>query len=167
MRTSISQTNLILGQPVLGSQFRDLRTVIHWLQTRKEINAGRIAVWGDSFADINANDGRFMVPLDAPDLPRYAEPCGSSLALFAHLFEDDVVQIHSNGGIRLDRIGQLQSPYLYLPHDAIIPSSGMIFWAEYQRMQFERHVDIWNCQRNKSRSSIGELVAKMVQKLYE
>jgi hypothetical protein len=31
-RTSISQTDLILGQPVLGSQLRDLPTVIRWLQ---------------------------------------------------------------------------------------------------------------------------------------
>ena len=49
-RASLSQSNLMLGQPVLGAQLRDLRTVISQLRTFDAIDAKRIAVWGDSFA---------------------------------------------------------------------------------------------------------------------
>ena len=41
VRASISQTELILGQTVMGSQLRDLRSVIRWLRARKDIDPGK------------------------------------------------------------------------------------------------------------------------------
>ncbi len=52
-RTSISQTNLILGQSVVGAQLRDLRSVLRWLQAHDRIDAKKLALWGDSFAKAN------------------------------------------------------------------------------------------------------------------
>src|SRR5262249_42218461 len=57
-RTTISQTNLILGQPVIALQLRDLRTVVRWLQARDGIDGKRVAVWGDSFVKPNAKDAK-------------------------------------------------------------------------------------------------------------
>jgi dienelactone hydrolase len=119
-RTSVSQANLILGQPVLGAQLRDLRTVTRWLAARDGIDGSRLAVWGDSFAKVNPPDAKLAVPLDA-DGPAISEPCGANLALLLGLFEDGVVAVHARGG--LDPAETFSgSAYLYVPHDAIVPS---------------------------------------------
>ncbi len=118
-RTSLSQTNLILGQPLLGSQLRDLRTVIRWLQARDGIDPERIAVWGDSFAKANAPDAKLAVPHDQ-EQPAIGEPGGANLALLAGLFEDDLVAIYANGGLAAGCL--FTSPYLHVPHDAIPPA---------------------------------------------
>ena len=120
-RTSISQTNLILGQTVIGSQLRDLRTVIRWLHARDGIDGTRLAVWGDSFAKRNDEDANLKVPLDAPDFPLIAEPGGEHLALFSALFEDAVKVIFTHGGMGSPLWPQ---PYLYVPHEAAIPGAA-------------------------------------------
>lgn len=125
-RTSVSQTNLILGQPVLGSQLRDLRTVTRWLQSRDAIDGKKCAVWGDSFAKVNAPDSRLAVPLDA-EMPAVSEPGGANLALLAALFEDVVAAAYARGG--LDPSDTVTgAPYLYLPHDAVVPGPVTV-WA--------------------------------------
>lgn len=45
-RTSISQTNLMLGEPALGSHLRDLRTVIRWLAARDGIDGKQARLVG-------------------------------------------------------------------------------------------------------------------------
>ncbi|HJZ59953.1 MAG TPA: hypothetical protein VKE74_33735 [Gemmataceae bacterium] len=125
-RTSISQTNLILGQPLLGSQLRDLRTVIRWLQARKDIDGKQLAVWGDSFAPTNPKDFNPAVPLDAPDLPNYAEPGAALLARLAAGFPDGVKLYCARGGL-FHEVESLASPYLYVPHDAIVPGARTLF----------------------------------------
>ncbi len=118
-RTSISQTNLMLGQPLLGSQLRDLRTVIRWLQAKDGIDPKRIAVWGDSFAKVNASDAKVAVPHDH-EQPAIGEPGGANLALLAGLFEGDLVAIYANGGLAAGAL--FTGPYLHLPHDAVPPA---------------------------------------------
>jgi hypothetical protein len=119
-RTSVSQTNLILGQPVLGAQLRDLRTAIRWLAARDGIDSKKLAVWGDSFAKVNAANTKLAVPLDL-DTPPVSEPGGANLALLAGLFEDDIVAVYARGG--LDSSKSIpSSAYLYIPHDAVIPA---------------------------------------------
>ena len=124
-RTSISQTNLILGQTVLGSQLRDLRTVIHWLRAHDGIDGTKLAVWGDSFAKRNAEEANLRVPLDAADFPLIAEPGGEHLALFAALYEDGVRLIYTRGGLG-GVLATLGGPYLYVPHEAIIPGNASL-----------------------------------------
>jgi cephalosporin-C deacetylase-like acetyl esterase len=121
-RTSISQTNLILGQTVMGSQLRDLRSVIRWLRARKDIDATKLAVWGDSFAKVNPQDAKLAVPLDAPELPAIAEPGGSLLAAFAGLFEGGATVLYARGGLA-SYAQMIESPYLYVPHDVVIPGA--------------------------------------------
>jgi len=120
-RTSISQTNLILGQPVLGSQLRDLRTVLRWVSTRDGIDGKKLGVWGDSFAKVNAPDTRLAVPSDH-EAPAVSEPGGANLAILTGLFEDGVRSVYARGG--LDPAETFSgSPYLYVPHDAVIPGA--------------------------------------------
>ncbi len=114
-RTSISQTNLILGKPILESQLRDLRTVIRWLKNRKEVDQQKLAVWGDSFSKVNARDAKLALPLDASDLPSIAEPLGATLAELAAGFEKGVSVIYSRGLVEYESV--FASPYLYYPHD--------------------------------------------------
>ncbi|HXD88995.1 MAG TPA: CocE/NonD family hydrolase [Urbifossiella sp.] len=118
-RTSISQTEMILGRTVLGNQLRDLRTVIRWLQTRPAFTGCRVAVWGDSFAPVNPPNVKVAVPLDAPDLPAIAEPGGAILAGLASLFEPSVSVVYTNGGFKSRTI--LDSPDIYVPHEAVVP----------------------------------------------
>ncbi|MBM3980032.1 MAG: hypothetical protein FJ304_07070 [Planctomycetes bacterium] len=114
-RTSVSQTNLILGQPVLGAQLRDLRTVIQWSKDRGVCSFA--GVWGDSFAKVNAKDANLKVPLDAGDFPALAEPGAYYLAALAQLFEGFNCACYTRGGMT----GLFDGPYLYAPHDAILP----------------------------------------------
>lgn len=118
-RTSVSQTSLILGQPVLGAQLRDLRTVIRWLRSRDGIDGKGLAVWGDSFAPVNGPGTRLAVPLDV-DGPAVSEPGGAALALLAGLFEDGVVAVYARGGLAPNE-SLTGGPYLYVPHDAVVP----------------------------------------------
>ena len=120
-RTSISQVNLILGQPVLGSQLRDLRTVIRWLASRDGIDGKKLALWGDSFARVNAPDTKLAVPLDV-ELPAVSEPGGANLALLAALFKEGVTTVYARGGLDSGETFS-GSPYLYVPHDAVIPGA--------------------------------------------
>jgi cephalosporin-C deacetylase-like acetyl esterase len=126
-RTSISQTNLILGQPLLGSQLRDLRAVVRWLQERTDLDGNRLAVWGDSFAPPNPPETDLAVPLDAPELPRYAEPGAARLAHLAGLFEDGIRAVEVRGSVGGGF--PFASPYVYVPHDAVVP--GQLVAADF------------------------------------
>jgi cephalosporin-C deacetylase-like acetyl esterase len=119
-RTSVSQTNLILGQPVIGAQLRDLRTVIRWLQNRKEIDKQKLAVWGVGFGSLNGRNTKLAVPLDAPDVPHISEPGGPLLALLAAVYEDGIRLVYTNAGLANYSL-LLNQAYIYVPHDAVVP----------------------------------------------
>ena len=119
-RTSIAQSSLILGQSVIGLQLRDLRTVIRWLGTRSEINGKSVAMWGDSFAATNPVGKELAVPLDAGDYPAIAEPSGSTLTELATMFEPTVKATYSRGGLSSPR-SLLDSPYVYVPFESVVP----------------------------------------------
>ena len=119
-RTSISQTNLILGQPVLGAQLRDLRTVIRWLKARKDIDATNVALWGDSFAPTNSHEAKIAVPLDAAHSLTFSEPNGGALAGLAGAFETGIAGVHTRRELR-DVWSLFESKYIYCPHEAVVP----------------------------------------------
>jgi hypothetical protein len=173
-RTSISQTELILGRTVLGNQLRDLRTVIRWLQTRDGIDGKKLVVWGDSFVEPNNLNrlgfSEIRVPLDAPDLPAIAEPGAAQLALFAALYEDAVKVVFTHGGLHSHR-EILPGAYLYVPHDAVIPGAASLWWFIPQGEAlgtpwvYGRAVDAWNqIGRNWSWARPDQPVAKGVIK---
>ena len=120
--TSLSQAEWLLGQTLLGGRLRDLRSVIRHLKTRPELDAARIALWGDSLAPANAPERELRVPLDLAGAIPHAEPLGGLAAVFAALYDD---------GVRAILIGQglasyeslLESPFCYVPHDAVVPGA--------------------------------------------
>lgn len=120
--TSLSASEQMLGQTLLGSRLRDLRSVLHYLRNRPELDAGRVALWGDSFARVNPPDRNLQVPWDAEPLPDQSEPLGGLLAILAALFEEPVKAVYAQGGLAGYQ-SVLQSPFLYLPHDALVPGA--------------------------------------------
>jgi dienelactone hydrolase len=120
--TTISSTELMLGQTLVGSRLRDLRSVLRYLRNRSDLDAGRIALWGDSLAPANAEGQRLDVPLDADKFPNQAEPLGGLLALFGALYEPEIKAIYAQGGL-FSYQELLHSYFCYLPHDAVVPGA--------------------------------------------
>ncbi len=118
--TSLSASAWMLGQTMLGWRLKDLRSVCRWLQKRDDLDATHLVLWGESFAPVNDPHREFAVPWDADDLPQQSEPGGALLALLGGLFEDHVRGVYGRGGLVSYR-SLLNSPYLYVPHDAIVP----------------------------------------------
>ena len=117
--TSLSASEWMLGQTLLGGQLRDLCAVLEYLRTRDELDLKRLALWGDSLSQANPAEQNMAVPLDA-ELPRQAEPLGGLLALLGGLFEDEVRAVYVQGGLTGYRT-VLDSRYCYVPHDALVP----------------------------------------------
>jgi dienelactone hydrolase len=120
--TTLSATEALLGQTLLGSRLRDVRTVLRHLRGRDNLDARRLALWGDSFAPTNPRDRNVAVPMEVDPFPDFAEPLGGLLALFGALFEDDIRAVHVRGGLAsYDSL--LHSPFCYVPHDALVPGA--------------------------------------------
>ena len=118
--TSLSSGELMLGGTTVGARLRDLRSVLHYLRTRRDLDARRLAVWGDSFAPSNAPERDLKLPLGIRDEAASSEPLGSLLALLLGLYEEDVRGVYARGGL-VGFQSALSSPFLYLPHDVMIP----------------------------------------------
>jgi cephalosporin-C deacetylase-like acetyl esterase len=120
--TSYSSTELMLDRTLLGGRLRDLQAVLKYVRERKDVDAGRIALWGDSFAAANPADRRLDVPFDANPFPAIAEPLGGLLALFGALDEPDIRAVYVCSGLSGYQ-SVLQSPYCYIPHDVVVPGA--------------------------------------------
>jgi hypothetical protein len=119
--TGLASTRLMLGGTLLGERLRDLRSVLRYLRGRRDLDAGRLAVWGDSFSPPNPEDRETAVPWDADPLPSQSEPLGGLLALLGGLFED-VQVVCARGGL-LGYASLLESPFVFVPYDAIVPGA--------------------------------------------
>jgi len=120
--TTLSQAELMLGRTLLGEQLGDLRAVLRYLRGRNDIDAARLALWGDSFAPANAAGTLLEVPMDADKSPAISEPMGETLVLLGMLFEEDVRAGYASGGLA-GFASCLQSPFCYFPHDAVVPGA--------------------------------------------
>ncbi|HYT94936.1 MAG TPA: acetylxylan esterase [Gemmataceae bacterium] len=120
--TSLSASEWMLGQTLLGARLRDLRLVLGKLRTHPNLDAAQIALWGDSFAPVNADGQNLEVPWDAAKLPAQSEPLGGLLALLGALYEPDVRAVHARGGLS-EYQSLLRSQFLYVPHDALVPGA--------------------------------------------
>jgi cephalosporin-C deacetylase-like acetyl esterase len=118
--TSLSATEWLLGRTLLGARLGDLRSVLHYLRSRTDLDGKRVALWGDSFAAANPADRNLAVPLDAERLPQQSEPLGGLLALLGALFEKEVRAVSVEGGL-LGYLSLLQGPFCYVPHDVLVP----------------------------------------------
>jgi dienelactone hydrolase len=120
--TDLSSSELLLGRTLVGSRLKDLRAVLHYLRSRKELDCARLGLWGDSFAPANPAGRSLAVPLDAEPFPELAEPLGGLLALFGALYEEEVRAVYVRGGL-LGYQSLLESPFCYQPHDMLVPGA--------------------------------------------
>jgi pimeloyl-ACP methyl ester carboxylesterase len=121
--TGISSSELMLGQTLVGSRLKDLRTVLAVLRKREDIDSARIAVWGDSLAAVNGTDETVDVPLGIDYEPKRSEPLGHMLALLAGLYEEDVAAIvAARGGLSGFGV-MLESGTCHFPHDIVVPGA--------------------------------------------
>ena len=120
--TAISSTSLMLGETLVGARLRDVRSILSYLRTRSDLNAGRIAVWGDSLAAANPPDRNLRVPLGIPEAPPLSEPLGGLLGLLTAVYESDVHAVYARGGLT-GYESVLQDQFCYLPHDVVIPGA--------------------------------------------
>jgi hypothetical protein len=86
------------------------------------IDKSRIAIWGESLAKVNPPDHRIAVPLGIDEEPAHSEPLGPMLALLAAVYDPDVKTVLARGGLVSIR-SVLDSQFVYLPHDAVIPGA--------------------------------------------
>lgn len=120
--TTLSATEALLGQTLLGSRLRDVRSALRYLRGRGDLDTGRVALWGDSFAPTNPKDRNLAIPLEVDLFPNIAEPLGGLLALFGALFEDGIRAVHVHSGLA-GYESLLSSPFCYVPHDALVPGA--------------------------------------------
>ena len=149
--TSISATELMLGQTLLGSQLRDVRSVLQYLRERSELDTQRMALWGDSFASTNSTD--FSDPLIGEgESPHQSEPFGGLLVLLGALYEECIRAIAVRGMIAGYQ-SVLRDRFCYVPYDAIVPGAltagGLCDVAAAlapRPLRLESLVDGRNCQ---------------------
>ncbi|MCE9527158.1 MAG: acetylxylan esterase [Planctomycetales bacterium] len=122
--TDYSSSELMLGETMVGMRVRDLRSVLQYLRSRQDVDGKRIALWGDSFAPVNPAGKDLAAPLDAGNLPPSSEPLGGLVVLLTALLEKekDVRAVYSRRGL-VSYQSLLESPYVYVPHDVIIPGA--------------------------------------------
>jgi hypothetical protein len=120
---TLGATELMLGNSLLAGRLKDLRTVLAYLRARPDVDASRIALWGDSEAPVNAH----APVLDespgwqiGPDLQHEADPLGGMLVLFGALYEGNVRAVATRKGLAsLESI--LADPFAYVPAHVIVP----------------------------------------------
>ncbi len=121
--TSLSAMELMLGQTMVGQRLADVRSVLHYLRARPDLDADRLAFWGDSFASVNGPEQSLAVPLGVSEGPALSEPLGGLLALLTALIEEKIRAVYVHGGLTSFE-SVLSSQFLYLPHDVVVP--GML-----------------------------------------
>jgi cephalosporin-C deacetylase-like acetyl esterase len=119
--TSVSASEQMLGQTLLGERLRDLLVVLRYMRTLHPAKDAPLLLWGDSFAPVNVKEP-YAAPLELKQ-PHQAEPLGSLVTLLAALYDDEVRALHVHGGLGSYLLA-LEHPCLQVPHDAIVP--GML-----------------------------------------
>jgi dienelactone hydrolase len=120
---SAAGTELMFGNTLVGARLKDLRTVLAWMETRSDLDAKRMAVWGDSPAPPNPMHMLFDEAPNwqmGPQIEQQAEPLGGLLAVLAGLYEDKVRAIAVQGGL-IGFFSVLEDRFVYVPGDTIVP----------------------------------------------
>jgi hypothetical protein len=114
---------IALGETLVGLRLKDLRTLLGYLRTRDDLDAERIALWGDSFSPPNEQeiwvDELMRTPM-SPQIQHYASPVGSHVAILAALFEPEIRAVAIRGGL-VSYLSLLDDPFVYVPYDIGIP----------------------------------------------
>ena len=120
--TDLAETEAALGSSLVGARLKDVLTVVAYVRGRPDVDAGRVAVWGDSFAPVNPPE----LVLDelqyeaGPVIQRQAEPAGALLAMLAGLYDERIRAVAANGGLA-SFASVLDNAFTYVPMDSMIP----------------------------------------------
>lgn len=119
----LAETELMLGETMLGGRVKDVRTILRYLGSRQEVDSTRISLWGDSFAQTNPDDFAFDhsdMQEPGPSSQSQAEPMGALVALIAGLFEESVSAVAAKGGL-VSFWSVLEDRFSHVPQDVIVP----------------------------------------------
>jgi dienelactone hydrolase len=119
----LAVTELMLGGTLPGAQLKDVRTVLHYLASRPDVESDRIALWGDSFASVNVDDFAFdQSPMQEPGpFPQQrAEPLGPLLVLLAGMYENKLAAIATRSGL-VSFVSVLEDRFSNIPEDVVVP----------------------------------------------
>lgn len=111
----------LFGETLLGARLRDLRAVTDYVRSRPDVDSQKISLWGESLTPPNPVAAAFAVPHGVERRPHQSEPLGSLLALLGSVYDDQVRAVYARGGISTYE-SVLGSPFVYTPHDVVIPS---------------------------------------------
>lgn len=120
--TSLAAGQWMLGDSILAGRLRDLRTLLAYLRTRSDVDARRVSLWGESFVEPNPAAANLAASYVDSPRPAQSEPLGGILALLGGLFEDDVQEVTVHGCLATYQ-SLLDSPFTYVPLDAVIPGA--------------------------------------------
>jgi cephalosporin-C deacetylase-like acetyl esterase len=120
---SLAATEEMLDGTLLGKRLKDLRTVIAYLETRRDVDTARLALWGDSFGPTNQSplmvDETLGWPV-GPTIQHQAEPLGGLLSILGALYEDRVHAVSVSGAL-VGYEAILEDAFSYVPGDVIVP----------------------------------------------
>jgi hypothetical protein len=91
------------------------------LRARKGLDE-KVSLWGDSLAALNPPERSEVVPCGVDNPNVQAEPSAGLLVLLTALFEDNVNAVYARGTFASFR-SLLDSQFLYVPHDSIVPGA--------------------------------------------
>ena len=121
--TGLAATELMLGRTALGERLKDARSVLRYLRGRTDLDASRVAVWGESFAAVNPDGVLLDQSLGqqrGPQTIHEVDPTGGLLALLTALYDDGIRGVVAHGGLISYR-SVLQDPFCYVPLDVVVP----------------------------------------------
>jgi cephalosporin-C deacetylase-like acetyl esterase len=113
----------MLGETLVGRRLKDLRTLLAYLEHRQDLDAKRLALWGDSLMPVNGD----RVMLDelplwqvGPQIQHQGEPLGGLLAVLGALYEPSITAVAVRGGIT-GYLSILEDAFTYVPADITVP----------------------------------------------
>ena len=113
----------MLGETLVGRRLKDLRTVLAYLEQRPDLDASRLALWGESLMPVN--DAQ-LVPDElalwqvGPQIQQQGEPLGGLLAVLGALYDPNVGAIAVRNGL-VSYASILDDAFVYVPADITVP----------------------------------------------
>jgi hypothetical protein len=108
------------GRDIMRTRWAEAEVIFSFLDNAKDIDPGRVVLWGESCSQPISSAGEFAVPGDL-NQPPLAEPSGPVIAATLAL-TSDARQVYkavvARGGLVSYR-SVLGSPFVHVPHDAL------------------------------------------------
>jgi hypothetical protein len=113
----------MLGETLVGRRLKDLRTVLVYLEQRRDLDGKRLGLWGESLMPVNSSQP-FIDELSlwqvGPQIQQQGEPLGGLLAILATVYDPNVRTVAVNRGLTSYE-SILDDAFAYVPADITIP----------------------------------------------